>query len=361
MEKHPHEVPVSDHPKTFFVGALSFPYPAVFLAPLAGVTDIPFRRIAKRYGTPDLMFSEMIASEALVRQSRRTLDMCHNDPELAPFAIQLAGARPEVLAEAARACVGAGALWIDLNMGCPVKKVALRSEAGAALMRDPDLVKRIVEAVVQAVAKEAPGIPVTIKMRKGWNAKEENAETIGRIAYESGARLVTIHGRTRDQFYSGKADWPFIGRIQKALSIPVIGNGDVRSPEDASDLLRCSSAHGVMVGRGALGRPWMLRQIKAFIQNDERLPSPQLSEHYAIVTEHLEEIFSFYGNQKGPIMARKHLAWYSKGLDGATAFRIQMQQHESPSGLRHCVELFYTRLISEPLPLKSAMWTNEMH
>jgi tRNA-dihydrouridine synthase B len=306
----------------------------VVLAPMSGVTDLPFRRLVKRHGGP-LVVSEMIASEAMVRESRKSLLMARTEPEEAPMAVQLAGCEPAVMADAARLNEDRGAALIDINMGCPVKKV-VNGEAGSALMRDLGHAAKILEAVVKAVR-----LPVTLKMRTGWDDASRNAPELARIAESAGIRMVTVHGRTRCQFYEGRADWAFIRRVKEAVSLPVIGNGDVVTVEDAAELLRQSGADGVMVGRGCYGRPWFPRQIAAFLADGARLPDPSLAEHLALVLEHYDAMLAHYGNERGSRIARKHLGWYSKGLPGAAEFRERINREAAPARVVETIRAFF--------------------
>src|SRR5437870_5057299 len=239
----------------------------VILAPMSGVTDLPFRRLVKRLGA-GLVVSEMIASEAMVRETRRSLTMARNCPEEQPMAVQLAGCDPQVMAEAAKLNADRGARLIDINFGCPVKKV-VNGHAGSALMRDESHAARILEATVRAV-----DLPVTLKMRTGWDERNRNAPRLARIAEACGIRMITVHGRTRCQLYAGAADWRFIRRVKAAVAIPVIINGDITSLEDADRALRESGADGVMIGRGCYGRPWFIRQVADWIAKRARIPDP---------------------------------------------------------------------------------------
>ena len=318
------------------IGSMELPMP-VLLAPMSGVTDMPFRRLVKRQGA-GLVISEMIASQAMIRHTRQTMKMIEKSMEEQPMAVQLAGCEPEVMAEAARLNEGLGAQIIDINMGCPVKKV-VNGHAGSSLMRDEILAAKIIESTVKAVK-----IPVTLKMRTGWDDNSRNAPKLAKIAQDCGIQMITVHGRTRCQLYNGKADWKFIRFVKESVNIPVIGNGDVVSIDDAVKLLEQSGADGVMIGRGCYGRPWFINQVGHYLQTGKQLPDPSLETQHQIVCSHLDDILLHYGETTGIKIARKHVGWYSKGLTGSAEFRVKVNHTESPAAMFNLIDNFYLPL-----------------
>ncbi len=312
----------------------------VILAPMSGVTDLPFRRLACRLGA-GMVVSEMIASWAMVRENQATMRMAEVDraPGV-PSAVQLAGCDPAAMAEAARIAVDRGADLVDINFGCPVKKVAVGQMAGSALMRDEIAAARILESTVRAVP-----VPVTLKMRMGWDHNSLNAPVLARIAEASGIRMVTVHGRTRQQFYTGRADWAFIARVKQAVRLPVIANGDILTEDDALAALRQSGADGVMIGRGCYGRPWFAARAASFLATGQRVPDPTLAEQKAILLEHYQAILTHFGTQPGLRLARKHVAWYSRGLPGSAEFRAGVMRLGDVASVQALIAAFYDPLI----------------
>lgn len=294
----------------------------LFVAPMAGVTDRPFRILCRAFGA-GMAVSEMVASQSLLYGSEKTRRRADHTGEPAPKSVQIAGADPALLAAAARHNVEHGAQIIDINMGCPAKKVC-NVMAGSSLLRDPDVVRRILEAVVSAV-----DVPVTLKIRTGWDKNHRNGVAIARLAESCGVSLLAVHGRTRACFFEGEAEYETIAAIKAAVRIPVIANGDIDSPEKAQSVLAATGADGLMIGRAAQGRPWIFREIEHFLTTGNHLAPPTRDELYQVLREHLDTLYTFYGEHTGVRVARKHIGWYSKGLPGGAAFRHAINAAET--------------------------------
>jgi tRNA-dihydrouridine synthase B len=306
------------------IGSLELPN-NLFVAPMAGVTDRPFRRLCKALGA-GYAVSEMVTSRKDLWNSLKTSRRANHDGEPGPIAVQIAGTDAVMMAEAARYNIDRGAQIIDINMGCPAKKVC-NKWAGSALMQDEALAIGIVEAVVAACVPH--GVPVTLKMRTGWCQAEKNALTIARAAEGAGVQMVTVHGRTREQGYKGAAEYETIAAVKAALRIPVVANGDISSPDKAREVLRATGVDALMIGRAAQGRPWIFREIGHFLSTGEHLAPPLVVEVKRLLLEHLDEHYALYGEYTGVRSARKHVAWYVRALPGGEAFRARMNTLEN--------------------------------
>ncbi len=307
----------------------------LFVAPMAGVTDRPFRQLCKRMGA-GLAVSEMVTSNSLLYGSAKTRRRADHQGEVAPVSVQIAGADPDMMARAARYNVEQGAQIVDINMGCPAKKVC-NVMAGSALLQDEPLVAGILKAVVGAV----PDTPVTLKIRTGWNRQDRNAVRVARIAEDCGIRALAIHGRTRADQYMGEAEYDTIAEVKSRVRIPVIANGDIDSPAKAAQVLAHTGADGVMIGRAAQGRPWIFREIEHYLKTGELLPPPLVEEIHRILRAHLEDLYAFYGVENGVRVARKHIGWYTRGLPGSAQFRFDMNQLRDAAEQTGAVDRFF--------------------
>jgi len=312
----------------------------VMLAPMAGVTDRPYRKLVRGFGV-GLVVSEMIASRAMIYANKKTMRMSTACADEFPMSVQLAGTDPDVVAEAAKMNEDRGTAIIDLNMGCPAKKV-VNGYSGSALMKDECLAGKIMEAAVKAVS-----VPVTLKMRTGWDSDNRNAPSLARIAQECGIQSLVVHGRTRQQMYKGRSDWDFIGEVKNEVSIPVTGNGDVNTLDDAAEMLKRSRADGVMIGRGSYGRPWFPAQVAHFLKTGERLPDPSLEQKFATILEHYDAMQTHYGSSLGMRNMRKHIGWYSKGLPNSAEFRSTVFACDEASRVPDLIRAFFEPLIEQ--------------
>ena len=317
----------------------------LFVAPMAGVTDRPFRILCKRMGA-GMAVSEMVASNSLLYGSEKTMRRANHEGEVDPISVQIVGADPQMLADAARYNVDHGAQIIDINMGCPAKKIC-NVMAGSALLQDETLVKKLLEAVVGAV-----NVPVTLKIRTGWDKNNRNALNIAHIAESSGIQALAIHGRTRACAYMGDAEYDTIAAVKAVAGIPIIANGDINTPEKARQVLRQTGADAVMIGRAAQGRPWIFREIEHFLATGEHLALPEVGEIRRVLLEHLHDLYAFYGEHTGLRVARKHISWYTKGLAGSAAFRQRMNQLESVAEQLQAVNDFFDVLQSDDVCLR---------
>ena len=294
----------------------------LIVAPMAGVTDRPFRMLCKSLGA-GMAVSEMVSSNSLLYGSEKTKRRANHEGEVDPISVQIVGADPQMLAQAAQYNVDEGAQIIDINMGCPAKKIC-NVMAGSALLQNETLVAQLLEAVVKAVA-----VPVTLKIRTGWDKQNRNAIRIAQIAEASGIQALAMHGRTRACAYTGDAEYDTIRAVKATVSIPVIANGDITTPEKARHVLQYTGADAVMIGRAAQGRPWIFREIEHFIATGEHLAAPPVGEVHRVLLKHVYDLYAFYGDQTGLRVARKHISWYTKGLAGSASFRHHMNQLES--------------------------------
>ena len=310
------------------------------VAPMAGVTDRPFRQLCKLMGA-GMAVSEMVASNSLLWGSEKTRRRANHEGEVDPISVQIAGADPQMMADAARYNVDEGAQIIDINMGCPAKKVC-NVMAGSALLQNEPLVQRIVEAVVRAVQ-----VPVTLKIRTGWDRSNRNAISVARIAESAGIQSLAVHGRTRACGYSGDAEYDTIAAVKDAVRIPVIANGDITTPEKAKQVLAYTNADAVMIGRAAQGRPWIFREIEHYLKTGTYLPAPEVSEIHRVLLGHLHDLYAFYGEHTGVRIARKHISWYTKGLAGSASFRHAMNQLQTCAEQMDAVNILFGELASQ--------------
>ncbi len=316
----------------------------LIVAPMAGVTDRPFRMLCKRMGA-GMAVSEMVASNSLLYGSEKTLRRANHEGEVDPISVQIVGADAKMLADAAKHNVDHGAQIIDINMGCPAKKIC-NVMAGSALLQNEPLVGRLLEAVVGAVT-----VPVTLKIRTGWDTHNRNAVTIAKIAESAGIQALAIHGRTRACAYTGDAEYDTIAAVKASVNIPIIANGDITTPEKARYVLQYSGADAVMIGRAAQGRPWIFREIEHFLQKGVHLPPPEVAEIHRVLLAHVDDLYGFYGEYTGLRIARKHISWYTKGLVGSAHFRHQMNQLESPQAQLAAVDEFFAEQAQRGLQL----------
>jgi len=309
----------------------------LIVAPMAGVTDRPFRQLCKSMGA-GMAVSEMVSSNSLLWGSEKTRRRANHEGEVDPISVQIAGADPAMMAEAARYNVAQGAQIIDINMGCPAKKIC-NVMAGSALLQDEPLVGKILDAVVRAV-----DVPVTLKIRTGWDKQHKNALAVARIAESAGIQALAIHGRTRACAYTGHAEYDTIAATKAIVNIPVIANGDINTPEQAKQILDYTAADAVMIGRAAQGRPWIFREINHYLETGKHIPLPEVAEIHRVLIKHLHDLYDFYGEYSGVRIARKHISWYTKGLVGSAVFRHLMNQLQSTDQQLAAVDEFFSQL-----------------
>ena len=307
------------------------------VAPMAGVTDRPFRMLCKKLGA-GYAVSEMVTSNSLLYGSEKTLRRANHEGEVEPISVQIAGADPKMLAEAAKYNVDKGAQIIDINMGCPAKKIC-NVMAGSALLKDEPLVSQILKAVVGAV-----DVPVTLKIRTGWDKQNRNAVAVAKMAEDIGVQALAVHGRTRACAYMGDAEYDTIAEVKQAIKIPLIANGDITTPEKAKFVLDYTGADGVMIGRAAQGRPWIFREIEHYLTTGEHMPAPEVEEIRSVMLEHLHDLYAFYGDLTGMRVARKHISWYTKGLKDSANFRHAMNQLQSIEEQLAAIHEFFDHL-----------------
>jgi len=323
------------------------------VAPMAGVTDRPFRQLCKKMGA-GMAVSEMVTSNSLLYGSTKTLRRANHEGEVNPISVQIAGADPKMMAEAARYNVDNGAQIIDINMGCPAKKVC-NVMAGSALLKDEPLVAQILRAVVSAV-----DVPVTLKIRTGWDKQNRNAIAVARMAEDIGVQALAMHGRTRACAYMGEAEYDTIAAVKQAINIPLIANGDITTPEKARYVLEYTKADAVMIGRAAQGRPWIFREIEHFLETGTHLPPPEVIEIHRVMLEHLHDLYEFYGVETGVRVARKHISWYTKGLAGSANFRHSMNQLQSIEDQLAAINTFFSQLLEQNARLQYAEEAGEL-